>query len=143
MIDQYGVLAWKPDGSGGKLILLITSRETRRWVVPRGNPMRGRTPQQAAAEEAWEEAGIRGFVGAKAIGRYRYGKRLGPGGPILPTRVTLYPMQVDEEAADWPERQERERRWFAPAEAAGAVEEPELALAIADFAGAAKGAGSS
>lgn len=134
MIDQYGVLAWKPDGAGGKLILLITSRETGRWVVPRGNPMRGLSPPQAAAEEAWEEAGIRGVVGEQAVGRYRYGKRQRLIGRMLPAEVTLYPMRVEEEAADWPERHERERRWFAPAEAARAVAEPELAALLARFA---------
>jgi predicted phosphate transport protein (TIGR00153 family) len=133
LIHQYGVLAHKEDEAGKPLILLITSRETRRWVVPRGNPMRGLTPRQAAAQEAWEEAGIRGSVEEHAIGLYGYGKKRGFG-PVRPAEVTLYPMRVIEEAEDWPERSERERRWFAPEEAARAVAEPGLARIISRFA---------
>jgi predicted phosphate transport protein (TIGR00153 family) len=132
LIEQYGVLAWKEDEAGKPLILLITSRETRRWVVPRGNKMRGLTPQQCAAQEAWEEAGVRGEVGERAIGLYGYGKTK-KNGDFLPAEVMLYPLRVAEEAEDWPERAERERRWFAPAEAARAVAEPGLARIISRF----------
>lgn len=125
MLVQYGVIPWRRKPAGGVEILLITSRETRRWVVPRGNPIAGLRSYESAAQEAYEEAGVRGGVEERPIGTYTYGKRRRDGS-IVPAAVELFRMLVCEEAADWPERSERERRWFAPAEAAEAVAEPEL-----------------
>ncbi len=125
MITQYGVMAWRAAEDGARQILLITSRETKRWVIPRGNPIAGLSPAAAAAQEAWEEAGIKGEVGGQALAAYRYEKRR-PDGTSVPAKVQVFAMQVREEADSWPEANERERRWFSPAEAAGAVDEPEL-----------------
>src|SRR4051812_41902026 len=130
-IEQYGVIAWRRSGSGVE-ILMITSRETRRWVVPRGNAIPGLRPWESAAQEAFEEAGVRGGVQPEAIGTYRYGKRA-KDGRVTPALVHLYPMLVTEEAETWPEQNERERRWFAPAAAAAAVDEADLADLIRDF----------
>ena len=132
MILQYGVVAWKSGEDGAPRLLLITSRDTGRWVVPRGNPMEGLPPHLAAAQEAWEEAGVKGPVSEAPAGTYGYRKRrrLGRG---VRARVTLFPLKVEEEAADWPEAGERERRWFAPQEAAASVDEPELKALLAGF----------
>ena len=126
LLRQYGVLACRPAADGGTEVLLITSRDTGRWVVPRGNPIEGLAPHQAAAQEAWEEAGITGAVEGEPVGRYRYRKRRRLRRP-LPTEVELYRMVVAEEHDDWPERAQRTRRWFAPNEAAALVDEPDLA----------------
>ena len=72
-------------------VMLITSRETHRWVVPKGHPMRGMEPHEAAAQEAWEEAGLRGFPCAVPIGRYRYVKRRRVRGD-RPGRARLCPL---------------------------------------------------
>lgn len=125
MLTQYGTIPIRADAAGRPEILLVTSRATRRWVVPRGNPILGLAPHQAAAQEAWEEAGVRGAVASDAIGRYRYDKRR-KDGSIVPAEVHLFRLDVAEVVEDWPERHERERRWFAPEAAAAAVEEPEL-----------------
>ena len=125
MITQYGVIAWRESEGGGRQVLLITSRETRRWVIPRGNPIAGLSPAEAAAQEAWEEAGIRGETAPQPIGAYVYDKRR-LNGFTVPAEVHVFTMRVSEEAATWPEAHERERRWFAPAEAADAVDEPGL-----------------
>ena len=125
MLTQYGTIPVRPRGDGGLEILLVTSRETRRWVVPRGNPMPGLAPHRAAAREAYEEAGVRGPVGEEEIGSYRYDKRR-KDGSLVPARVHLYRLDAAELLDDWPERRERKRRWFAPDEAAAAVDEPEL-----------------
>jgi len=130
---QYGTIAWKEDGDGQLLVLLITSRDTGRWVVPRGNPIPGLPPHLSAAQEAYEEAGVRGPVTSEAAGQYGYRKTRRSGRGVR-ARVTLYAMKVEEELADWPEAQERTRRWFAPAEAAEAVVEPELKALLAAFA---------
>jgi 8-oxo-dGTP pyrophosphatase MutT (NUDIX family) len=125
MIRQYGVLAYDPAAEGGPRLLLITSRETGRWVIPRGNPIRGLSPFESAAQEAFEEAGVRGEVEDVALGSYRYEKRR-PDGPSMPAEVEVFALAVRELLDDWPEKAQRERRWFGPAEAAEAVDELEL-----------------
>ena len=125
MLVQYGAIPIRRGDDEGIQVLLVTSRETRRWVVPRGNPVRGLDPPQSAAQEAYEEAGVRGSIGPAPLGSYRYGKRK-PTGAFLPAEVHLYPLEVEETLEDWPERAERERRWFEPYAAADAVDEPEL-----------------
>jgi 8-oxo-dGTP pyrophosphatase MutT (NUDIX family) len=127
-ITQYGAIAWRPAAAGVE-VLLITSRETRRWVVPRGNVIKGLAPHMSAAQEAYEEAGIRGRMGTEPIGLYHYQKKLRLG-RVVPAEVHLYPLEVTDELDEWPERHQRERRWFAPGEAAASVEEPELKALI-------------
>jgi 8-oxo-dGTP pyrophosphatase MutT (NUDIX family) len=131
-IEQFGVIAWRRAGAEGIEVLLITSRETRRWVPPRGNAIPGLRSYESAAQEAFEEAGVRGGVQPEEIGTYRYGKR-SRDGRVTPALVHLYPMLVTEEAESWPEQAQRERRWFAPDAAAAAVDEPDLAGLIRDF----------
>ncbi|HYE26971.1 MAG TPA: ATP-binding protein [Allosphingosinicella sp.] len=133
MLTQYGVIPVRPAADGGVEVLLITSRETRRWVVPRGNPVPGKRPVESAAQEAFEEAGVTGDVDPEPIGRYFYRKRR-RNGALLPAEVQLFRMRVGEERDDWPEKGQRERRWFAPQEAAAAVAEGELAEMIRGLA---------
>jgi 8-oxo-dGTP pyrophosphatase MutT (NUDIX family) len=129
MIRQYGVIPFRPGADGEIEILLITSRETRRWVVPRGNPIAGLTPADSAAQEAFEEAGISGEVRTDLLGRYRYEKRRASGA-VDEAEVELFAMRVSEVLDEWPERAERERRWFAWRDAATAVAEADLAALI-------------
>lgn len=130
---QVAALPWRR-GPDGVEILLVTSRETRRWVTPKGGRMPGKTDADAAAQEAFEEAGVEGRVGAEPLGTFRYLK-------VLKRRaarwcvVALYGLEVTDEHADWPERGERERAWLSQAEAARRVEEPELKALIAAFRG--------
>jgi 8-oxo-dGTP pyrophosphatase MutT (NUDIX family) len=134
MLTQYGVLPVRRAADGGLEVLLITSRETRRWVVPRGNPIAGKSPSESGAQEALEEAGIVGPVEPEAIGQYSYEKRRRLG-IVVPAVVHLFRMSVHEEREDWPEKRQRERRWFAAEEAAAAVQEMELAQLIRRVAG--------
>lgn len=113
-------------------IMLITSRETRRWVVPKGWPMKGRSPHGTAAREALQEAGIRGRIAKTSIGSYMYIKR-GLGGKRWPCTVHLFPLAVHVERDTWREQDERTRQWFTYIEAAAAVEEPELRSLILAF----------
>ena len=105
-------------------VCLVTTRETRRWSVPKGWPMRGRKAHRAAAIEAEEEAGLLGKVGKRPLGTYLYWKRLGQEFALV--EVTAYRLDVTGARSDWPEREEREVRWIAAAEAARLVEEPGL-----------------
>ncbi len=106
-------------------MLLVTSRETRRWVVPKGWVEKRTSPAEQAAREAFEEAGIRGRIAETPIGTYAYPKRL-PGGASVTCKVEVYPLEVDILLDTWPEQEERERRWFTLTEAAAAVQEQEL-----------------
>jgi len=110
----------------GLRIVLVTSRETRRWVIPKGWIEPGEAPNRSAAREAFEEAGLAGEAEADPLGRYTYAKRL-PHGAILPCEVLVFRLRVTRLLRDWPERRERERRLFTPEAAAALVLEPDLA----------------
>lgn len=129
MIQQYGVIPYRRESGGALSVLLITSRETRRRVIPRGNPIAGLSPAQAAVREAYEEAGIEGRCDEGPLGTYAYGKRR-KSGEVVPAEVTVFAFEVLLEHEDWPERQERERRWFPADEAAAAVDEAGLSLLV-------------
>jgi 8-oxo-dGTP pyrophosphatase MutT (NUDIX family) len=128
---QYAALPYRL--SRGLEILLVTSRETGRWILPKGWPMKGKRPHVAAAREAFEEAGVTGKVGRTACGSFHYGKQLG-NGAVVGCVVQVYPLAVDRQKKRWPEQGQRTVGWFTPAEAAAAVSEPELAKLIEAFA---------
>ena len=106
-------------------VLLVTSRETKRWVIPKGWPMEGHTDYNAAKIEAFEEAGAEGRIGTTAIGAFAYVKRLKDGASKL-CHVAVYPLNVSGLARNWPEQKQRERRWFSAEAAAELVAEPQL-----------------
>ncbi|WP_323716642.1 NUDIX hydrolase [Paracoccus aminovorans] len=106
-------------------VLLVTSRGTGRWIVPKGWPMPGRSLAGAAMQEAWEEAGARGRIGDAEIGRYHYDKDQDHGFAI-PVEVRVFPLWVDRLEDRFPEADQRQRRWFAPDEAARMVAESGL-----------------
>lgn len=128
---QVGALPWRRR-DGVLEVLLVTSRETRRWVSPKGWPMPYKSDAEAAATEAWEEAGVKGLVGPAPIGGYSYAKKM-KDGSVRPCRVKVYPLEVTTDRDDWPEAAERERRWLSPQEAASLVAEPELADLLRAF----------
>ena len=129
---QYAALPWRKAADGAVEMLLITSRESRRWVIPKGWPMKDKKPAPCAAQEAFEEAGVVGSPGRKTLGAYHYDKRL-RSGRLQHVRVMVYPLEVREERDAWPEKDQRERLWASPADAAGLVEEPELKALLAKF----------
>ena len=129
---QFAALPWRRLADGHVEVLLITSRETRRWVIPKGWPMPDRTPAQAAAQEAYEEAGVVGEPAGKPIGVYVYDKRLRDGA-LQPVEVSVFPLEVFVEQLGFPEHGQRERLWTRPAEAAERVDEPQLKALIRSF----------
>lgn len=129
---QVAALPWRAQGAGLE-VLLVSSRETRRWVIPKGWPMKGKLDHQAAAQEAYEEAGLDGVIAETPFGEYEYLKRLKSGAGRL-VKVDVFPMKVTGEHATWPEKGQRTLRWMTPVEAALAVQEPELRGLIARFA---------
>jgi 8-oxo-dGTP pyrophosphatase MutT (NUDIX family) len=121
---QVAALCWRKHRDRIE-VLLITSRDTGRWVLPKGWAMNGLAGHEAAAVEAWEEAGVEGKVTAEALGFFGYDKMLTPD-LAHPCMVSVYPMRVATLARRFPERKERRRKWFFAGKAAGKVQEPEL-----------------
>jgi 8-oxo-dGTP pyrophosphatase MutT (NUDIX family) len=124
---QFAALPFRIAADGRPRVMLLTSRETHRWVIPKGWPMRGRKPREVAAREAFEEAGLVGrIVGKKAVGSYHYSKQLPPHDNIL-CEVFVFLFEVEQQLDDWPERSQRETRWVGPQEAYELVREGGLA----------------
>lgn len=122
---QFAALPYRRNKKGMIEIMLVTSRETRRWIVPKGWPIAGVAPHNLAALEAMEEAGLLGKVDEMPIGSYRYDKKRGDGS-IVNCTVDTFTMEVEQQMPAWPEQDERKTRWFEPEEAAKQVQEPEL-----------------
>lgn len=128
---QAAALPWRRR-AGRVEVLLVTSRGTGRWVLPKGWPEGSEHLSETARREAAEEAGVAGAVSPVEAGHYFYGKRL-PSGLERRCEVHVFPLEVFEEAADWPESRERQRGWHPAEEAARLVGEPDLAEMIAGF----------
>ena len=115
-------------------VLLITSRETGRWIIPKGWPAKNLAPPAVAAREAYEEAGLVGKVGKRSVGTFRYEKRL-PSESVVACKVRVFLLEVREELDQWPEQDHRERCWLSPADAAQRVGEAELSLLLRGLPG--------
>lgn len=132
---QIAALPWREKDERVE-IMLITSRDTGRWVLPKGWPEGSEEYHEAALREAAEEAGLRGAISASEAGRYFYGKCLKSG---LERRceVFVFPLKVERVENKWPEKGQRLRRWFLPVDASVRVREPDLAELLAEFRGTA------
>jgi 8-oxo-dGTP pyrophosphatase MutT (NUDIX family) len=111
---QIAALPYRTEGTAIDApvrVLLVTSRENKRWVIPKGNPTPGMAPHVAAAQEAEEEAGVSGVICPTALGSYRYRKKRGNGASLM-MDVDVFPLAVNREYPAWKEQGQRERRWF-------------------------------
>lgn len=127
-VRQVGALPIKLLDDGTPAILLITSRERGRWIIPKGWPEEGYSRAQSALIEAWEEAGVRGDLSEDVFGQFRYLKA--DETPPREMVVDVYRLVVREEASEWPEKDERQRQWFAIEEAIVRLDDTELAQLI-------------
>ncbi len=106
--------------------LLVTSRDTKRWIIPKGWPIRGLKSNEAALQEAWEEAGVKsGVAGTRPVGTYTYQKKQASGWSF-PVETLVYSVAVNKLLEVYPEADERTRRWVSAQTAATMVDEPEL-----------------
>lgn len=119
---QSAALPYRKTADGKPEVLLITSRETRRWILPKGWIENDVKPHETAALEAFEEAGVRGRIKKKPIDSYIYHKRLNNGDHVL-CKVSVFALKVAEELDDWPEKDERQRRWMSVGQAAMLISE--------------------
>jgi 8-oxo-dGTP pyrophosphatase MutT (NUDIX family) len=131
---QFAALPWRLSEGGMRQVMLLTSRETHRWVIPKGWPMKKRKPAEVASQEAYEEAGLIGqIVGKRPLGGFHYEKRVGKEAILCQVRVFLF--RVERQLDDWPEKSQRETKWFEAREAASLVDEGGLAEIIDRFSG--------
>ena len=129
--SQFGALCYRI--TDGKVqILLITSRRTKRWIIPKGWPENDMTPGESAANEAMEEAGVAGKLKERPFGVYCYEKTVEEG-ENYPCIVTVYALKVKMILTDYTEKSERRRKWFSPKDAAKQVLEPDLARLLKSF----------
>ena len=122
---QMAALCYRP-AKHGREYLLVTSRDTGRWIIPKGWPIRGLASSETAVREAWEEAGVvAGDVTAEPIGSYSYNKRRANGFSI-PVETLVYSVEVTDLSDTFPEADERDRKWVSADTAAELVNEPDL-----------------
>jgi len=131
---QYAALPYRFTQAAALEILLVTTRQTRRWIIPKGWPIKGLRPPKSAAREAFEEAGVRGKVSAKSLGLFTYDKLLDENGSVAPCEVQVFPLLVSRQSETWPESEQRIAQWVEPTKAASLVKEPGLKTLITAFA---------
>lgn len=125
---QVAAMPVRRRADGATEILLVTSRTTQRWIVPKGWPVKGLKDREAAAREALEEAGVAGPVARKPVGRYSYWKRQHDHFTLC--AVDLYLLHVIQQLPSWAEQSQRRCEWFSLEDAADLVDEPALGSAI-------------
>lgn len=127
---QFAALCWRIVGDSPE-VCLITTRGKGRWTLPKGWPMNGQTPAQAAATEAFEEAGVSGHAVNRCLGVYSYVK---PKDKTRKPLVTLvFPLHVHTVHDHWPEQADRQRRWLSPAKAAKRLKPAALRHIVESF----------
>jgi 8-oxo-dGTP pyrophosphatase MutT (NUDIX family) len=126
---QYAALPYRMNGRTRPEVMLVTSRETRRWIIPKGWPHKGKAPHRSAAREAFEEAGVIGAVNRQSVGSFSYEKRLKKGG-VVACEVLVFALEVKRQSKEWPEKRERKVRWLSARVAAKTVQDRELGKII-------------
>ncbi len=125
---QTGALPWRVR-DGRIEVLLVTSRRSGRWLIPKGWPMAGLSLAEAAAQEAYEEAGIEGRIQPEPVGWLVHDKQHDLFGAIT-VRIAVHLLAVNRVLCSWPVIGQRKRRWFSVKQAAEQVQSAELAALI-------------
>ncbi len=127
-IRQVAAIPFRTGPDGDLQVMLVTSRETQRFILPKGWPMKGKSGRKAATIEALEEAGVAGKTLKAPAGSYHYWKRLPAA--FVRVDVTVYLLEVTEQLKSWREAGTRQRAWLRPEQAAVLIDEPELASLV-------------
>jgi 8-oxo-dGTP pyrophosphatase MutT (NUDIX family) len=131
--QQYAAICYRVKKRGEIEVLVATSRDTGRWVIPKGWPMENKKAHQVAEQEAFEEVGVKGKAEKAAFGFYHYRKGL-DNGIKVPVRVQVHLLKVDDCVKDFKEKGVRRIEWVSCEEAATRVNEPELKMLFLQFA---------
>jgi 8-oxo-dGTP pyrophosphatase MutT (NUDIX family) len=126
---QYAALPYRLRGTLRPEVMLVTSRGSRQWIIPKGWPHKGRAPHRSAAREAFEEAGVVGVIDRRPVGSFPYEKRLKNGG-VVSCEVLVYPLKVLRQTKEWPEQRQRKVKWLSASDAAAAVRDRRLGRII-------------
>jgi 8-oxo-dGTP pyrophosphatase MutT (NUDIX family) len=117
---QYAALPYRRKGNARTEVLLVTSRDTGRWIIPKGWPAKGKPPYKSAAREAREEAGVVGRINRRPVGAFSYKKRL-KSGKVVVCKVQVFVLKVRRQETNWLEKGERKVKWLTRAKAAKTV----------------------
>ena len=131
---QFAALPYRFTSAAALEILLVTTRRTKRWIIPKGWPIKGLKPAKTAAREAFEEAGVRGRVGAKPLGFFIYEKLIDQDDINIKCEVKVFSLLVKSHAETWPEFEQRLVQWVEPERAIVMIKEPKLKKIVATFA---------
>ncbi|MGF0537169.1 NUDIX hydrolase [Agrobacterium sp. ES01] len=124
--QQYAALCYRRKKKTRAIeVLLVTSRDTGRWVIPKGWPMMGKKSHAVAEREAYEEAGVKGKVDRNPFGYFHYPKGLDNGLKVN-CKVQVHLLEVKDMIKDFPEKRSRRLEWVNCELAASRVQEPEL-----------------
>jgi 8-oxo-dGTP pyrophosphatase MutT (NUDIX family) len=127
VVQQYGALPFSITEKGEIRVLLVTTRRRHDWIIPKGWPIQELTPAATAAREAYEEAGLVGTIaGDEPFGWFHYVKRKNTRRSVT-FEVSVFLFAVERQLRKWPEKSERETKWFAPEDAATLVAQTGLA----------------
>jgi 8-oxo-dGTP pyrophosphatase MutT (NUDIX family) len=126
---QYAALPYRRKGKSQTEVLLVTSRETGRWIIPKGWPLKGKSPHKSAAREARDEAGVVGRIDRRSIGSFVYQKRL-KGGKVVVCEVQVFVLKVKRQEISWLEKGERKLKWLPRSKAAKTVGDSVLGTII-------------
>ena len=131
---QVAALCWRPSSkrASGIEVLLITSLNSKRWIMPKGWPEADLTPAENAAREAFEEAGVTGKINPQPVGKYHYLKERKDGGGV-PCSVEVFALAVTKQLGDWPEKGARELAWVPLEQAVTRIAEPGLRQVLKSF----------
>jgi 8-oxo-dGTP pyrophosphatase MutT (NUDIX family) len=125
-ILESGVLAFRREGSGEPLVLLISKRRSKKWGIPKGRAEPHLSLHENAAKEAFEEAGVIGYIAPSSVGMYRAEKSATNSTTKRIIEVWVYLLEVTETLPDWPEKAKRTTRWVSCDVAARQLREPVL-----------------
>ena len=126
LVEQSGVIPYRI--MDGKMeVMLITSSASKRWVIPKGLIEPNMIPEDSAAKEAWEEAGVLGLVFPNLMGTYEYYKS------GCTWQVDVFLLQVENVVENWPEAYKRKRQWVSIPKAIKRVDEPDLKLILGNL----------
>jgi 8-oxo-dGTP pyrophosphatase MutT (NUDIX family) len=143
ILDQFFLRMRSPNGAkqvaalpytvidGYIVFLLVTSRRSGRWIVPKGSVIPGETPWRSAELEALEEAGVEGIAGPEPIGTYRTIKKGGLTRNVV--EVDLYPLWVTKQHDTWLEQAKRRRHWVLLRDAKRLLSDPDLVELVTKF----------
>lgn len=132
-IYQVAALPWRREVDGSMSVLLVTSRTNKKWMLPKGWSMDGKSDAEAALQEAFEEAGVRGSIAEAPLGSYAYIK-LFSDGSTKPSQAIVYSLEVTHQLRKWPERRQRRRKWICADKASKLVFERDLSRLLAGLA---------